>query len=166
MSFEHIRWVWTLTLPALERLVLLRLADRANGEGECWPGHESLARDCQLSLRKIILCMRSLERKTLIEPVELSGNRKGYRLASGPVLLAVGPRGGRVHALHRAPHAPCTDAQPELPGMAYPTRAREEGPTKNLPIETTRDQRAREREGGSRESAPAERHRERRRGRA
>lgn len=33
------------------RVVLLKLADRADDQGKCWPGHERTARDCDISLR-------------------------------------------------------------------------------------------------------------------
>lgn len=53
MSIRLMTWAWDLELPIGEKMVLLKLADRANDDGECWPGQEELARQCSMSVRAI-----------------------------------------------------------------------------------------------------------------
>lgn len=40
-------------LSPTQNIILVRLADRANNEGKCYPGHESIAEDCCLSERTV-----------------------------------------------------------------------------------------------------------------
>jgi hypothetical protein len=43
------------------KLVLLKLADRANDDGECWPGNASIAKACCISERTLIRHIAELE---------------------------------------------------------------------------------------------------------
>jgi hypothetical protein len=90
MSFEHLASIVWGRLPALEQLVLIRLADRANKDGICWPGIDSLASDCQLSRRKVVLCINALTGKRFIEKLMLPGQKNGYRLLPPPIMLGMG----------------------------------------------------------------------------
>lgn len=56
MSAVATAWAWQviaagLVPTATARVVLLKLADRADDHGKCWPGHERTAADCDISLR-------------------------------------------------------------------------------------------------------------------
>ena len=53
-------------------LVLLSLADQANDDGWCWPGHESIASRCRLSRRTV---QRAID--TLAELGEVEVERRG-----------------------------------------------------------------------------------------
>ena len=44
---------WEMDLPLGQKMVLMALADRANQEGECWPGQASLAKMCSMSERAL-----------------------------------------------------------------------------------------------------------------
>lgn len=52
-------WVIPCLKDHVEKLVLLRLADRADPAGTCWPGHNRTAADLGLSLRSV---QRSIKR--------------------------------------------------------------------------------------------------------
>lgn len=44
----------TRVKPPARKLLLVRLADRADDDtGECWPGHESLAKDCGMTTKSV-----------------------------------------------------------------------------------------------------------------
>ena len=59
MTIRAMNWAWGIDLPPAMKLVLLKLADRANDDGECWPGMETVARACGLSERTL---MRHIDR--------------------------------------------------------------------------------------------------------
>lgn len=47
---ECLRAAWeTKTQTPIQKLVLVRLADRANGDNTCWPGISSISKECCLS---------------------------------------------------------------------------------------------------------------------
>jgi hypothetical protein len=53
--------VWKLTgITPMETLILLRLCDRANEQGRCWPGLASLVRDTKAARRTIQTCIDRL----------------------------------------------------------------------------------------------------------
>ena len=56
----------------LRKLVLIKLADNANDDGECWPSYQHIADQCEISKRSVInhitaLCEAGLLRKELRE---------------------------------------------------------------------------------------------------
>lgn len=53
MSVKIMTLVWSLDLPATEKIVLLALADNANDEGDCYPSVTTLIKKCGLSERSI-----------------------------------------------------------------------------------------------------------------
>lgn len=63
-----------LKLPPSERLVLIYLADMANGEKICWPGQTRIARYTGLALRTVISVLKKLADRQLIR-VETSAGR-------------------------------------------------------------------------------------------
>lgn len=70
MSARAAAWAWQI-LPSLsvpgEKLVLLRLADRADPAGKCWPGHEKTAADLGISETTVKNAIRGLESAGLIQ---------------------------------------------------------------------------------------------------
>jgi hypothetical protein len=61
MSTPHIAWAFAQRgLTAAQRVVLIALAERANGERTCFPSEETLAADCELSLRSIAAAVKYL----------------------------------------------------------------------------------------------------------
>jgi hypothetical protein len=45
----------------LRKLVLIKLADNANDEGECWPSHQHIADHCEVSSRSVRTHIKALE---------------------------------------------------------------------------------------------------------
>lgn len=84
MSIKLMTIVWDMDIPTGEKMVLLKLADRANDDGECWPGQESIAKQCSMSIRAVRDNLNRIQARGLVEPVSVrKGNRQGktvYRL--------------------------------------------------------------------------------------
>ena len=52
MSFQAMTWATEQDVPAMQKIVLLMLANRTNDDtGQCNPSHEKLASDCGMSVR-------------------------------------------------------------------------------------------------------------------
>jgi hypothetical protein len=60
-------WAWGIELPPALKLVLLKLADRANDDGECWPGNASIAKACCIGERTLIRYIAKLEEAGLMQ---------------------------------------------------------------------------------------------------
>lgn len=73
MSIKAMNWAWDIRLQPAVKLVLLKLADRANDDGECWPGQESIATACDMSERSVMRHIGFLERVGILSV----GRRKG-----------------------------------------------------------------------------------------
>jgi hypothetical protein len=61
MSVRVMTAVWSIDLPASQKIVLLALADCANDEGHAWPGMASLAKKCSKSERTVQAMLAELE---------------------------------------------------------------------------------------------------------
>ena len=86
MSFQAMTWAVEQKLPAMQKIVLLMMANRANHEtGQCYPSHELLATECGMSKRAVIDQISQLEKLGLIEVIRSVGtngvkNANKYRL--------------------------------------------------------------------------------------
>jgi hypothetical protein len=61
MSFEAMTWAVKQKLPALQKLVLLMLANRTNHDtGQCNPRHRLLSEDCGMSETSVKVAIRAL----------------------------------------------------------------------------------------------------------
>lgn len=87
MSVHAMSWAFSLPVPPGEKLVLLALADRANDDGECWPGRESLATKCSIGLRTIDGHILSLQKKGLLA---VEHRRDGKKIKTNLYRLFVG----------------------------------------------------------------------------
>ena len=56
-------WAWQGPLPPGLKIVLLALADIADDEGVCWPGHRLLATKCSVTIRTVQRTIASLKDK-------------------------------------------------------------------------------------------------------
>ncbi len=73
MSFDAMSWAVKQKIPALQKIVLLMLADRTNKDtGRCDPSITRLADDCGMSERSTRNAIRELEKLELIETVRRS----------------------------------------------------------------------------------------------
>ena len=62
MSIAALDWAWRQDCPnATSKLVLIALADKANDDGECWPGMEHVARMVGISTRQVSTHLQRLE---------------------------------------------------------------------------------------------------------
>lgn len=71
MSVRASQWAWDIiacgrTSSAGESLVLLRLADRADPEGVCWPGSNRTAKDLRMTPRGVQKCIQRLQAAGLL----------------------------------------------------------------------------------------------------
>lgn len=88
MSVRMMGVVWDMDLPMGEKLVLLKLADRANDDGECWPGQESLAKQCSMTDRALRDNLARLKKRGL---VQIEQRRKGSRQGTNLYRLTLQP---------------------------------------------------------------------------
>lgn len=54
----------------LRKLVLLKLCDNANDNGECWPSIATIARKCEMSVRSVQTHIRALEKMGMVRRTE------------------------------------------------------------------------------------------------
>jgi hypothetical protein len=77
MSSAAMNWAFEKIVPNLKdqvvKLVVLRLADRADPAGLCWPGHNRTARDLNVSTRSVQLSIKKLTELKLLEIDEKKG---------------------------------------------------------------------------------------------
>lgn len=66
MSIELMTKAWNMDLPMGEKMLLLKLADRANDDGECWPGQKDLSRHCSMGERALRDNLRRLQARGLV----------------------------------------------------------------------------------------------------
>ncbi len=102
MTSFAVGWAFRVQCPSpLAKLVLLKLADHANDEGECWPSQGRIARDCGLPRETVNRQVKALSTAGLIR-VENRANKTGkqsnlYFLLCDPV--------SHPYVIHR--HTPC-----------------------------------------------------------
>lgn len=86
----HIAWAFAQrNLTAAQRVVLIALAERANGERTCFPSETTLAHDCELSRRAVIGAVQYLHKvRGLIEIVTDRAERAAILASAGARLTA------------------------------------------------------------------------------
>lgn len=93
MSVKAINWAFEQEVEPALKVILLALADWADGDGVAYPGQKSLARKTSISERTLRRHLQTLEEMGLIERRRRSldnGNRTSdeYRLLAQPANLA------------------------------------------------------------------------------
>ena len=82
MSIAALNWAWAMECPnATSKLVLLALADRADDDGKCWPGMDTVAARAGVSTRQVSTHLKSLEGMGLLSRVRRrrdDGTLSGY----------------------------------------------------------------------------------------
>ena len=77
MSHKANTWAWEQDLPALQKIVLLALADRHNADtGRCDPSIKRVAENCGMSHRSVQSAIRQLTAKGLITPTPRRSGEK------------------------------------------------------------------------------------------
>ncbi len=70
MSFQAMTWAVEQELPAMQKIVLLMLANRTNHDtGLCFPSHDTLAKECGMDKRSVI---RQIEKLEVVELLSVS----------------------------------------------------------------------------------------------
>jgi len=68
MSIEAMTWAWQQkTASPTSKVVLVALADHADWNHSCWPGHEAIAERCEVDRRTVIRHVKKLEEAGLLE---------------------------------------------------------------------------------------------------
>lgn len=71
MSFEAMAWAVKHKLPSKQKIVILMLANRTNGDtGRCDPSHKRLAEDCGLSVSSVKRAISDLEQAGILRVIE------------------------------------------------------------------------------------------------
>lgn len=77
MSYRLIPLAWQSPLPAIDKLIMLKLCDCANDDGSsCRPSLATIMEDCGVSRRKAQMTLRGFEQAGLIELVSAASGRR------------------------------------------------------------------------------------------
>lgn len=66
MTIRAMNWAWGVELAPAMKLVLLKLADRADDDGKCWPGMDVVAEACGVSERSVMRYIQQFEQMGLV----------------------------------------------------------------------------------------------------
>lgn len=80
----------------LRKLVLIKLADNASDQGECWPSYQHIADQCEISKRSVMNHIAALCESGLVKKV----TRKGEKGNSSNIYLLHTPSGVTGHGTH------------------------------------------------------------------
>jgi hypothetical protein len=81
MSFQAMTWAVEQELPAMQKIVLLMLANRTNPEtGLCFPSHDTLAKECGMDKRSVIRQIEKLEKSQLLKVTRSTNKANSYVL--------------------------------------------------------------------------------------
>ncbi|MDD5215347.1 MAG: helix-turn-helix domain-containing protein, partial [Methylococcales bacterium] len=81
MSFQAMTWAVEQELPAMQKIVLLMLANRTNHDtGLCFPSHETLATECGMDKRSVIRQIEKLEAAGLLSVNRSTNKPNSYTL--------------------------------------------------------------------------------------
>lgn len=120
MSIRAIVWAFDQECPSpAAKLVLIKLADHANDEGECWPSQGRIASDCGLARQTVNSQVKKLVELGLVA-VERRRNEQGQQ--SNRYFL-------RCHILRHPLSVDVTTLSPEV---TPPVISRDTEPSRNL----------------------------------
>jgi DNA-binding transcriptional ArsR family regulator len=80
MSISFMALAWKVDIPSGRKLVLLALCDHANGQGECYPSVEAIARKCGMGQRTVQQHIGELESAGILIRRFRKGRSTVYRL--------------------------------------------------------------------------------------
>ena len=69
MSVEAESWAWKQKVSSTEKIVLVRLANRSDEHGVCWPGQKGIAEDCSLSRETVNRAIKHLVELKILETI-------------------------------------------------------------------------------------------------
>lgn len=103
MSMElMVKAMKTVVGNPLRKLVLIKLADNASDQGECWPSYQHIAEQCEISKRSVMNHIDALIEAGFVTKELRKGGPKGnssnvYRLHFG----GAGAAPGVVQEIHQ-----------------------------------------------------------------
>jgi DNA-binding Lrp family transcriptional regulator len=77
------------TGSSTSKLILLKLCDNANDNGECWPSQELISEQCELSKRSVIENIKKLEKQGLVTKQKIGKNKNKYQINLSGADIAV-----------------------------------------------------------------------------
>ncbi len=90
----------------LRKLVLIKLADNANDEGECWPSYQYIADQCEISKRSVINHVKALEQSGIVRTIKRDGPKGNtsnlFKISLPSAALSLPP----VNLLHHPSESP------------------------------------------------------------
>lgn len=102
MSISFMALAWKVDVPSGRKLVLLALCDHANGQGECYPSVEAIARKCSMGERTVQQHIGELESAGFLVRRFRKGRSTLYRLEPRNFCGIAGSAAPQDSALHCA----------------------------------------------------------------
>lgn len=84
----------------LRKLVLLKLADNANDQGECWPSYQYIADQCEMSKRSVMLHINKLIEDGFLKKEHRLGGEKFNKSNLYTLMVGAGDSLGVVQEIH------------------------------------------------------------------
>lgn len=84
----------------LRKLVLLKLADNANDQGECWPSYQYIADQCEMSKRSVMLHINKLIDDGFLKKEHRLGGEKFNKSNLYTLMVGAGDSLGVVQEIH------------------------------------------------------------------
>lgn len=84
----------------LRKLVLLKLADNANDQGECWPSYQYIADQCEMSKRSVMIHINKLIEDGLLKKEHRLGGEKFNKSNLYTLMVGAGDSLGVVQEIH------------------------------------------------------------------
>lgn len=84
----------------LRKLVLLKLADNANDQGECWPSYQYIADQCEMSKRSVMLHINKLIEDGFLKKEHRLGGEKFNKSNLYTLMVGAGDALGVVQEIH------------------------------------------------------------------
>lgn len=92
----------------LRKLVLIKLADNANDQGECWPSYQYIADQCEISKRSVINHIDALIKSGLLRKEVRKGGAKGN--VSNIYVIHFGSAGESLEVVREIHHPSAGDS--------------------------------------------------------
>ena len=90
----------TKTGNPLRKLVLLKLADNANDQGECWPSYQYIADQCEMSKRSVMVHISKLVEDGFLKKEIRIGGEKINKSNLYTLMVGAGDSLGVVQEIH------------------------------------------------------------------
>lgn len=130
MCFESLAWATKQELPAMQKIVLVMLADHNSKNGLCFPSYDTLAKECGMTKRSVINQVEKLESAGLLT-IEHFKNRTNRYVLNVPASESVSS-GSESLSLGSESLSPEPVIKPITKPINIITTTASEGNTENL----------------------------------